>query len=153
MSDYIIHHGVELHKKFFNFCSYDERAGESMEGRVYTNDQVNKYLAMFDVSAPQQTKAIAWASDRVDARMLLHLLMAVPPVGYRRSRSEMLGRYSGTVVRIRAQLMNMVHSYLSKQNLIDSVTEVVEVYEAYGDHPLCGLYQSANHSIGDRTHV
>lgn len=155
MSDYIIHQGVDLHKKFFNFCSYDERTGETMEGRVYTNDQdqVNKYLAMFAVPArvaveatrgwywfvdalqgagvkaelsnPKQTKAIAWArvkGDRVDARMLLHLLMAdilptcwIPEKPIRDAR-EIL-RYRIKLVRIRTQLMNMVHSYLSKQNL------------------------------------
>jgi transposase len=87
---------VDLHKKFFNFCSYDERTGKSTEGRVYNDDQdqVNKYLAMFDFSArvaveatrgwywfvdalqgagvkaelsnPKQTKAISWARVKGD---------------------------------------------------------------------------------------
>jgi transposase len=96
MSDYIIHQGVDLHKKFFNFFSYDERTGKSTEGKVFNNDREERreYLEMFDapsqvaveatrnwywfidmlqeaeikvhLSNPKQTKAIAWARVKND---------------------------------------------------------------------------------------
>lgn len=96
MNNYIIHQGVDLHKKFFTYCSLDERTGETKEGKVYNHnpDELTKYLGQFEVPAevaveanrnwywfvdmlqekgvkvhlsnPKQTKAIAWARVKND---------------------------------------------------------------------------------------
>lgn len=96
MSDYIIHQGVDLHKKFFTFCSLDDRTGNEIEGKVYNDspEELQKYLRKFDapgevaveatrnwywfvdmlqeagikvhLSNPKQTKAITWARVKND---------------------------------------------------------------------------------------
>lgn len=155
MSEYIIHQGVDLHKKFFNFFSHDERTLESTQGKVFNNDQgeIRKYLDMFDapsqvaveatrnwywfvdmlqeagvkvhLSNPKQTKAIGWGrkkGDKIDAETLCNLLRAgyLPtcwiPEKEARNVREMV-RFRTKLVRIRTQLKNMIHSYLSKQNI------------------------------------
>jgi len=68
MSDCIIHQGVGLHKRFFNFYSYDGRRGRFTEGRVYNSDraQVSKYFDMFDAPAQvavEATRGWYWFVD------------------------------------------------------------------------------------------
>jgi transposase len=77
------------------------------------------------LSNPKQTKAIAWGrkkGDKVDARMRCHLLRAnilptcwVPEKEMRDIRE--IVRYRMKLVRLRTQMKNMIHSYLSKQNV------------------------------------
>jgi len=96
MNNYIIHQGVDLHKKFFTFCSLDDRTGMKTEGKVYNSDPeaLREYLNQFDAPSevaveasrgwywfvdmlqeagvmvhlanPKQTKAIAWARVKND---------------------------------------------------------------------------------------
>ncbi len=77
------------------------------------------------LASPSKTKAIAWArikSDKVDARILAHLLRAdlipesyVPPKDVREMRE--LIRHRASIVRVRTMVKNRVHAMVDRNGL------------------------------------
>jgi transposase len=77
------------------------------------------------LASPSKTKAIAWArikSDRVDARILAHLLRAdlipesyVPPKEIREMRE--LIRHRASIVKVRTMVKNRAHAIVDKNGL------------------------------------
>jgi transposase len=77
------------------------------------------------LASPSKTKAIAWArikSDKVDARILAHLLRAdlipesyVPPKEIREMRE--LIRHRASIVRVRTMVKNRVHAMVDRNGL------------------------------------
>ena len=122
-------------KRYLNqFDAASEVAVEANRNWYWFVDMLQERGIDVHLSNPKQTKAIAWArlkNDKVDARMLCHLLKAdllptcwIPEKPWRDLR-EMV-RYRMKLVSIRTQLKNMIHSYLSKQNIHTKFTNIWE---------------------------
>ena len=115
-----------MERYFSQFDVPSEVAVEASGSWYWFVDMLQKNGVKVHLSNPKQTKAIAWAkvkNDKVDARMLRKLLESnlLPecwiPEKKARDLREII-RYRMKLVSIRSQLKNMIHSYLSKQNVI-----------------------------------
>ena len=115
----------EMEKYLSQFDVPSEVVVEASGSWYWFVDILQKKGVKVHLSNPKQTKAIAWAkvkNDKVDAKMLRELLQArllpecwIPEKEIRDLRE--IVRYRTKLVSIRSQLKNMIHSYLSKQNV------------------------------------